>query len=65
MNTTQRIQKWAAELSTEQSIKLIVDLVADGINSEDISFPDNAISPYCSHTGDTLVDGQKAYSEDD
>jgi len=65
MNTTQRIQKWAAELSTEQSISLIVDLVAEHINSELIRFPDAALSPYWIHSGDPLVDGQQTYSEDD
>jgi len=65
MNTQQKIEAWIGRLTDAQKDELILDLVAEHINSENIRFPDAALSPYWIHSGDPIVAGQQTYPEDD
>lgn len=53
-----RLSEWVDELRHDQKDSLLVELIVQGIDSEMISFWDDSLSPYWSHTGETIVDGQ-------
>ena len=64
MNRREMIKAWAV-LLTEDSVKtLLVELVADAMDGEMVSFSDESGVPYWSNTGDPLVEGQVPYPED-
>lgn len=60
-----RISEWAHDLTEAQAKKLLAELVYRGIETEDISFYIDALAPYCAHSGDPLVEGQKKYPDEE
>ncbi len=53
-----RLRDWASKLSQEQMIKLLAELVENGIISKYISFRDGDLVPYCSYSREPMVEGQ-------
>ena len=61
----ERLEKWASELTPEQSKKLIVAMVEDAVLCENVRFWDDSLAPYWEATGDPLVDGQDCFPDDE
>lgn len=63
MGKTERIQKWANELTPEQMRPLVVELAQLACDAEYVRVGD--LAPYWEATGEPLVDGQKTWADDD
>ncbi len=63
MKNRQRLEEWAVKLTRDELIPLVLELVELAIAGEDVSFHDDALVPYCSHTDDPLIPGQKTYAD--
>jgi|GEM_PF-5489103 len=64
MTRTERLQEWINTLDVIQMSRILLDLTEYAIDSEEVSFWDNNIKPYWSHSGDNL-DGTDRESDDE
>ena len=65
MTTKERLTEWANKLTEEQAKKALVERVIIGMDSDNISFYEDSLAPYCSHSGEPLIEGQKTHQDDD
>lgn len=60
----ERFVNWASQLTKEQMVQVIYELGSFCCMAEEVSFHSEALAPYWSNTGDSLVEGQKTYNEE-
>ena len=61
----ERVKAWASLLGEDEKVKLLVDLALDSVCTETVSFPEGALAPYWSATGEPLVEGQDCWPDDE
>ena len=62
-NTKPRLKEWASKLTHEQLQDIVVKLTIFAIDSEEVSFWDDAVNPYWSGDGEPLIEGQILYED--
>lgn len=65
MKRKDRLKDWATDLTEEQKIDVIVNMVDHAIDIEYVKFYDDSLVPYYDGDGEPIVEGQEPYEDED